>query len=98
MNVIVKDVTSRNRNVLSGVPQGSVLGPILFLIYINHVASNLCCKYKIFADDLKIYMSIDHGTSYQRDTSAFQRDIDTLCSTSKSWGLYMNSKKCAVLR
>ena len=57
MQVLVKN-TSDTREVRSGVPQGSVLGPILFLIYINHVASNLTCSYKIFADDLKVFMKL----------------------------------------
>ena len=55
MRVCVKGKSSSSRPVLSGVPQGSVLGPILFLIYVNSIASDLKCDYKIFADDLKIF-------------------------------------------
>ena len=57
MRVCVKGKSSSSRPVLSGVPQGSVLGPILFLIYVNSIASDLKCDYKIFADDLKIFFS-----------------------------------------
>ena len=45
--------------VLSGVPQGSVLGPILFIIY-NHVVHDLSCGYKIFAANLKLYLHVNH--------------------------------------
>ena len=44
-------------HVGSGVPQGSVIGPLLFLVYINPVVSNLYCKYCFFADDLKLYLA-----------------------------------------
>ena len=98
MSVMIKDAISQPREVLSGVPQGSVLGPILFLVYINHIVANLSCKCKIFADDLKIYMQVGDGQSYQADQMVLQRDIETLHETAKSWGLYMNLKKCSILR
>ena len=101
MQVSVKDRKSQPRQVASGVPQGSVLGPLLFLIYINHIASKLKCSFKIFADDLKIYTSVDRRQSMitQDEYEAqVQADIDTLFTTSESWGLHMNSDKCAVLR
>ena len=100
MTVSVKGSRSKPREVLSGVPQGSVLGPLLFLIYINHIASDLSSQYKIFADDLKIYACVHHRSSPDDGPTAasMQSDIDTLYRTSSSWGLQMNPKKCAVLR
>ena len=100
MQVSVKDRKSRPRQVSSGVPQGSVLGPLLFLIYINHVASKLKCSFKIFADDLKIYASVDRSHPLAQDEyeSQVQSDIDMLYNTSESWGLHINGDKCAVLR
>ena len=97
MQVVVKDTRSSSRMVKSGVPQGSVLGPILFLIYINHIAANLTCQYKIFADDLKIYTCIDN-TDIDQGTKSLQSDINQLHQTSKSWGLSLNLKKCVALR
>ena len=100
MRVSVKGSLSKPRNVDSGVPQSSVLGPLLFLVYVNHIASNLSCMYKIFADDLKIYACIHRRASPDiRSSSAdIQSDIDVLYSTSLSWGLQMNPKKCVVMR
>ena len=96
MQVLVKDTTSAIRAVRSGVPQGSVLGPILFLVYINHVASELTCSHKIFADDLKVFMKLDKEDPLL-STKNLQKDIDLLHTTASSWGLAMNVQKCAVL-
>ena len=100
MFVEVGGVRSSPKPVLSGVPQGSVLGPILFLIYINNIATSLSSRYKIFADDLKIYCTIPHSTpeAYATATSACQTDIDRLYTVGTSWGLSMNSSKCVVMR
>ena len=100
MRVCVKGSVSQPKDVLSGVPQGSILGPILFLIYINSVASRLACKFKIFADDLKMYASVDHSRSSVPMSSvhSVQNDIDVLHTTALSWGLQINVKKSVVLR
>ena len=97
MQVNVKHTLSSPREVKSSAPQGSVLGPILFLVYINQIAANLTCQYKIFADDLKIYTCID-SVDTEAGTMTLQSDINLLHSTAKSWGLHMNSRKCAALR
>lgn len=96
MQVLVKNSSSDTREVKSGVPQGSVLGPILFLLYINHIAINLTCSYKIFADDLKIFMKL-HQDCPMISAQQLQKDIDLLHSTARSWGLTINVQKCAVL-
>ena len=77
-----------------GILQGSVLGLILFLIYVKNVAVHLSCKYKVCADDLKLYMKVN----YQADTKVFQHDIDMLYAIATSRGLNMNFKKCSLLR
>ena len=97
MKVMVKDTFSDPTVVLSGVPQGSVLGPVLFLLFINHIAVNLTCKYKIFADDLKIYTCVDPCDTSGKQAAGFQCDVKRLHETAESWGLKMNLRKCAVL-
>ena len=61
-------------SVISGVPQGTVLGPLLFLIYINDIVHNLNSKIKLFADDAVLYSEV----SNVHDVSLFQQDLDTL--------------------
>ena len=77
----------------SGIPQGSVLGPILFVIFINdmpHVITN-CCK--LFADDAKLYRTI----RTENDISSLQKDIDSLIQWSKFWQLPFNEDKCKCI-
>ena len=56
MSVCASGCTSSPVDVTSGFPQGSVIGPLLFLIYINHISSGLLCKFKAFADNYKLYL------------------------------------------
>ena len=94
MAVRVAGVMSDEMPVLSGVPQGSVLDPILFLIYVNHVVNGLTCKFKVFADDIKIYISDINNSNMTPSNMVIQNDIDLLVRISASWGLLINSSKC----
>ena len=76
--------------VLSGIPQGSILGPVLFLIYINDICNNLSSSCKLFADDTTIY-----NTSSNSDI--LQEDINKLVEWSKMWQLKFNIDKCKIL-
>ena len=61
--------------VISGVPQGTILGPILLIIYINDISTNITSTVKIFADDTKIYRTIN---VLDKDISALQLDPNRL--------------------
>ena len=61
--VLLNVQTSEWRNVTAGVPQGSILGPLLFLIYINDLSSDLSSKAKLLADDASLF-SVTHGITY----------------------------------
>jgi Reverse transcriptase (RNA-dependent DNA polymerase) len=94
--VVLENCFSTVSYVISGVPQGSVLGPILFLVFINDVIS-ICCGdtiVKLFADDLKLY-SIFNRTDYSSD---LQHSIDELFKWSNLWQLQINLNKCQVLK
>ena len=97
MQVKVHGVASDWCRVTSGVPQGSVIGPILFLIYVNHVVQNLTSKFKIFADDIKLYIS-STSKDISEGIAELQQDINKLVNTGESWGLTMNVSKCVCLR
>ena len=99
MYVSVSGAHSSVREVRSGVPQGSVLGPLLFLVYVDEIPKHISSNSKIFADDLKIYFRVpDSSGSDLVLSAAAQRDIDQIRTVAASWGLSMNAAKCAVLR
>jgi hypothetical protein len=81
--------------VLSGIPQGSVLGPLLFVIFINDlpdVCSNLCDAY-LFADDAKLYKCITNI----RDSEALNQGFINIVKWSENWLMKLNLSKCKVL-
>lgn len=75
------------------MPQGSVLGPVLFLVYINDLMANVESSGKLFADDAKIYRKI--GTP--SDADKLQEDITKLQEWSNNWLLQFNEDKCKVM-
>ena len=81
---------STKADVLSGIPQGSALGPIVFAIFINDSPECVqsCCK--VFADDTKIYDSFYNCTK-------IQEDINRLQEWSDMWNLYFNVTKCKAI-
>ena len=90
--VVIENRFSSVKNVISGVPQGSVLGPLLFLLFINDVAENFSPStfFKMFADDLKLYSSLYFDGSRE----ALQWSLDCLLIWSEIWQLFINLKKC----
>jgi hypothetical protein len=79
--------------VVSGVPQGSVLGPLLFLIFINDLPVAVTSKTRLFADDCILYRQI-----YNHDDSiTLQQDLDNLAAWEKMWGMQFHPEKCISL-
>ena len=97
MWVSVGGVRSVVRDVTSGVPQGSVLGPLLFLVYVNSLAESLQSEWYGFADDFKLYVSLPR-TGDMENVGRLQSDLDCICSVSDSWNLRLNVDKCVVMR
>ena len=74
--VVVNGVKSDWAPVLSGVPQGTVLGPLLFSLYINDISSDIESEIRLFADDCVCYREIKD----EKDTMKLHRDIGRLGS------------------
>ena len=88
--VSVRGTDSEWADVLSGVPQGSVLGPLLFVLFINDLPDIINSDISMFADDTKIYNNIKDDT----DKWELQEDLNNLHSWSEKWLLRFNAKKC----
>ena len=93
--VVINGGTSDWLPVTSGVPQGSILGPLLFLIYINDLPDELSVDTRcaIFADDTKIYRAIKGP----QDIAELQKDIQRIYQWGDRWGLTFNPSKCNVI-
>ncbi len=89
--VVINGISSGWRGVKSGVPQGSVLGPVLFLIYVNDLDDGLSCKVSKFADDTKIASKVISTL----DKEFLQRDHDKLSNWARDWQMKLNiTEKC----
>lgn len=93
--VTIDNVSSDYVAVISGVPQGTVLGPILFIIYMNDVADNVKhSTIRLFADDIILYKEITSETDVQK----LQEDLKSLELWENTWLLKFSIPKCHVLK
>ena len=91
--VVVDGEVSNWKSVLSGVPQGTVLGPILFLIYINDLDDSITSNVLKFADDTKLFRKVNTDGDKQH----LQNDLDRLMKWSEKWQMLFNFGKCKCL-
>ena len=94
MKVCVRGSYSEWIDVISGVPQGSVLGPLLFLIFVQDLPDWVKNSIKMFADDTMIWTKI----ASQDDADSLQHDLDRLVQWSAQWLLEFNPLKCKVMK
>jgi len=91
--VILEKQLSSELSITSGVPQGSVLGPTLFLAYINDLLKLVNCSISLFADDTLIYQVVNDSL----EKSNFQTNINALHYWAKIWCMSFNIDKCSIL-
>ena len=91
--VVVEGETSKTLKVLSGVPQGTVLGPLMFLLYINDISTGIGSSIRLFADDCVLYRTI----KTTEDHDHLQEDLNTLVEWTKQWQMTLNPTKCVTL-
>ena len=84
--VVVEGETSNNLKVLSGVPQGTVLGPLMFLLYVNDISTGIGSSIRLFADDCVLYRVI----KTTEDHDQLQHDLNILTEWTKQWQMVLN--------
>ena len=95
MQVVIDGCTSKTAPVTSGVPQGTVLGPLLFNLYINDMPQEISeeSSLKLFADDCLVYREIHTS----EDQQALQKDLHNLQAWAARWGMRFNPDKCNIM-
>ncbi|XP_050692945.1 uncharacterized protein LOC126983856 [Eriocheir sinensis] len=93
MRTVVKDTRSEWRTVESGVPQGSVLAPVLFLVCINDMPEGINSYMSLFADDAKLQRHIRNS----EDCKELQEDLNKIWKWSQKWEMKFNVRKCHVM-
>ena len=91
--VVLEGKHSASSNVTSGVPQGTVLGPLLFLLFINDMPENISPTARLFADDCFLYRNVKN----MEDAKQLQHDLDTLQRWERTWLMEFNPDKCEVI-
>ena len=91
---MVNGVESDWVSVLSGVPQGTVLRPLLFSLYITYITEDIDLELRLFADDCVCYREIKDT----EDTVKLQEDIDRLGCWARSWGMRFQPVKCNIMQ
>ena len=91
--VVVDGSKSRPTKVISGVPKGKALGPLLFLMHINDLPSIVTSQVRLFADDCLMYRPIRSIA----DQVALQQDLAALERWGDAWGMRFNAGKCHIM-
>ena len=91
--VALDGAVSSSIHVTSGVPQGTVLGPLLFILYLNDISDGLTSEVRLLADDCIMYRQINNT----KDSEDLQKDIDRLCAWEQRWQMKFNKAKCYAM-
>ena len=92
--VVLDNKASDYLPVKSGIPQGTVLGPLMFLLYINDIDQNISSTIRLFADDCIMYRTV----TTREEASSLQYDLDKIYDWCITWQMQLNIDKYAILR
>ena len=95
--VAVNKCYSNTSNVLSGVPHGSVLGPVLFVIFVADIPELVKSFINLFADDTKIYSNTEVETTAEEGSTMLQKDLSYLKEWTTEMQMGFNMSKCHIL-
>lgn len=88
--VVIRDTASSWVNITAGVPQGSILGPLLFIIYINDIVQEINCKIKLFADDTSLYIIVENP---MQASVMLNSDLSKINNWASNWSVTFNPNK-----
>ena len=88
--VVINGQSSDWVHILAGVPQGSILGPLLFLIYINDIVKHIGCSIRLFADDTSLYIIVDCPL---QSANLLNTDLQTISDWAAAWLVTFNPLK-----
>lgn len=94
--VKVDEKSSNWSDILSGVPQGCVLSPLLFSLFINSISNSLKCSYHLYADDLQLYTQ-DSAHNIHKAIATMNHDLEEIASWTASYGLTVNPGKSQTI-
>lgn len=92
--VVISNASSSVLPINAGVPQGSILGPLLFLIYINDIVNNIEANIRLFADDTSLYIIVDDPAT---SATILNRDLSSILAWSRLWLVSFNPSKTESL-
>ena len=95
--VSLEGAESSSLRLHAGVPQGSVLGPLLFLVFINDVAEGLQSDAFLFADDTSLFLPIPHNSSYIEAATVINRDLAAIDQWAKRWKVSVHPQKTELM-
>ena len=92
--MVIPGGTSEWVEIKAGVPQGSILGPLLFILYINDIVNDIHCGIRLFADDTSLYIVVDTPNNAARQMST---DLEKITIWSNKWLVTFNPAKTESL-
>jgi hypothetical protein len=92
--VVINNSTSSWRDINAGVPQGSILGPLLFIVFINDILTDINLTKKLFVDDTSLYLIVDDP---QETAQTLNDDLVKLHAWSTKWLVNFNPQKTETM-